>query len=147
MLESMAVGMQGPITVTVAYFVLWYGMLFGLQSRTKYRLVREYAERGEVFHRYYTSDGEMLRADRAVQNTLEQMVPFMASMWMYAAFVSPEWGTRLGACYVGLRATYPVLLGARVSNTQSKRVAFVTFPSYGLIFWMFGSVLVAAWGG
>ena len=71
--------LRGPITVTAAYFVLWYALLFGLQTRTKYRLRREYAARGEVFDRYRSADPEMLKADRAVQNTHEQMVPFLPS--------------------------------------------------------------------
>ena len=85
--------LRGPIVVTVAYFVLWYGMLFGLQTRTKYRLRREYAARGEVFDRYHSPDPEMLRADRAVQNTLEQMGPFLTSLWLCALFASPATAT------------------------------------------------------
>jgi len=48
----------------------------------------------------------------------------------------------LGATYVALRASYPLLLGGRVSKVQSKRVAFVTFPSYAIVF---GMLLGAAW--
>ncbi|MCC6668911.1 MAG: hypothetical protein IT375_34515 [Polyangiaceae bacterium] len=29
---------QGPLIVTFAYFLLWYSLLFGIQTRTKYRL-------------------------------------------------------------------------------------------------------------
>ena len=56
----------GPIVVTALYFGLWYGMLFGLQSRTKYRLIAEHAARGETFDRYFGQDSQMLAADRAV---------------------------------------------------------------------------------
>ncbi len=139
--------LRGPITVTAAYFGLWYGMLFGLQSRTKYRLRREYAARGDDFDRYRSGDPEMLRADRAVQNTHEQMTPFLVSMWLCALFVSPQLATSLGAVYVLLRAMYPVLLGRRIAQIQPKRVALVTIPCYAIIVWMLGSVVVRAWEG
>lgn len=142
-----AAALRGPITVTAAYFVLWYAMLFGLQTRTKYRLRREYAARGEVFDRYRSMDPEMMRGDRAVQNTHEQMGPFLTSMWMYAAFVSPDSATWLGTTYVALRAAYPLLLGPRVEQVQPKRVAFVTLPCYAIIAWMLGSAVAAAWTG
>ncbi len=139
--------LRGPLSVTAAYFVLWYSLLFGLQTRTKYRLRREYAARQEVFDRYRSEDPEMLKADRTVQNTHEQMVPFLVSMWMYAVVVSPDVAAGLGGAYIGLRALYPVLLGPRIEQVQSRRVALVTFPCYGIIAWMLGGAVVGAWTG
>lgn len=133
---------QGPLGVTLAYFLLWYSFLFGLQSRTKYRLKARYAKEGKVFDRYFGQDPEMLAVDRAVANTHEQMVPFLVSLWLFSIFVSTAHATWLGAAYVALRAAYPVLLGKQVSNVQSKRVAFVTFPCYAIVFTMLGG---AAW--
>ena len=134
--------LHGPLAVTVAYFLLWYSLLFGLQTRTKYRLKARYAKEGRVFDRYFGQDEEMLAADRAVANTHEQMGPFLVSLWLCALFASPTYATWLGAAYVGLRAVYPLLLGGRVSKVQSKRVAFVTFPCYAIVFSMLGG---AAW--
>ena len=139
--------LRGPVAVTALYLLLWYAMLFGLQTRTKYRLLREYAARGEVFDRYRSGDPEMLRADRAVQNTHEQMGPFLVSLWMYALTVSPWRAAALGAAYVLLRAAYPFLLGARIERTQPKRVALVTFPCYALIAWMLGGSVLRVWAG
>lgn len=133
--------------MTALYFVLWYTLLFGLQTRTKYRLLREYAARGEVFDRYRSADPEMLKADRAVQNTHEQMVPFLMAMWMHALVVSPDAAAGLGGAYVVLRAVYPFLLGSRIEQVQPRRVAFVTFPCYGIIGWMLGSSVAKAWLG
>ena len=139
--------LRGPIAVTALYFALWYALLFGLQTRTKYRLRREYAARGLEFDRYRSGDPEMLKADRAVQNTHEQMVPFLVSMWMYAIFVSPEVAAGLGGGRVALRAVYPFLLGPRIDQLQPRRVAFVTFPCYGIVAWMLGSSVARAWMG
>ena len=137
--------LRGPLVVTVAYVLLWYGFLFGLQTRTKYRLKARYQKEGKVFDRYFGQDEEMLAVDRAVANTHEQMVPFLVSMWMYALFVSPAVAASLGAAYLVLRAIYPFLLGARIEQMQPRRVALVTFPCYGIIAWMLGSSVLKAW--
>ena len=57
----------------------------------------------------------------------------------------PTAATALGSVYVVLRAIYPFLLGARIEQVQSRRVAFVTFPCYGLIAWMLGASVVTTW--
>lgn len=139
--------LRGPLVVTAAYFALWYAMLFGLQTRTKYRLKASYKREGKVFDRYHGQDPEMLAADRAVANTQEQMGPFLLSLWLFAVFASATYATWLGAAYVLLRTAYPLLLGGRVSKVQSKRVAFVTFPSYAIVFTMFGGAIWAAFAG
>ena len=134
--------LHGPVVVTVAYVLLWYCFLFGLQTRTKYRLKARYQKEGKVFDRYFGQDEEMLAVDRAVANTHEQMGPFLVSLWLFAIFASPTYATWLGAAYVVLRSSYPLLLGKRVSKVQSKRVALVTFPCYAIVFTMLGG---AAW--
>jgi hypothetical protein len=134
--------LHGPLVVTVAYFLLWYCFLFGLQTRTKYRLKASYEKEGKVFDRYFGQDSEMLAVDRVVANTQEQMGPFLVALWLFAIFASPTYATWLGAAYVVLRSAYPFLLGKRVSKVQSKRVALVTFPCYAIVFTMFGG---AAW--
>lgn len=134
---------HGPVLVTAAYLILWYALLFGLQSRTKYALKAEYAARGEAFDRYFGQDRRMLAADRVVINTQEQMVPFLTSMWLHAAFVSPDAAARLGAIYMLLRAAYPLLMGSNLANTQSKRVFLATGPSYLIVLYLLGTTVLA----
>jgi len=138
---------SGPIVVTALYFGLWYSLLFGLQSRTKYRLLAEYADRGEAFDRYFGRDGRMLAADRAVANTHEQMVPFLTTLWLHAIYLSPARAAALGLVYVALRALYPALIGRRVSRTQPKRVVAVTAPCYAIVAYLGGHVAWAAVAG
>lgn len=139
--------LHGPLAVTVAYFILWYSFLFGLQTATKYRLKARYEMDGKIFDRYFGQDPEMLAADRAVANTQEQMGPFLVSLWLFSIFASPTYATWLGAAYVALRSAYPFLLGRQVSKVQSKRVALVTFPSYAIVFTMLGGAAWAAFVG
>jgi hypothetical protein len=138
---------SGPILVTATYFGLWYFLLLGLQRGAKYRLKAQYASEGKVFDRYFGQDPEMLAVDRAVANTQEQMGPFLVSLWLHAFFVSPTSATWCGAAYILLRALYPILLGKRVSKVQSKRVAFVTFPAYGIVFYLLGATVWSVVGG
>lgn len=138
---------RGPIAVTVAYFTLWYGLLLGLQRGRKYALKAEYAARGEEFDRYFGQDRRMLAADRAVANTLEQMGPFLAGLWLHAVFVSTTSATWLGAAYVAFRAVYPMLLGKSVGGTQTKRVFAATGPSYVIVFYFLASAVRAAFTG
>ncbi len=124
--------------------LLWYSFLFGLQTRTKYRLKARYAKEGKVFDRFFGQDPEMLAADRTVSNTHEQMGPFLASLWLFSIFASPSYATWLGAAYVVLRGVYPLLLGRRLSKLQSRRVALVTVPCYAIVFTMLGGAVWAA---
>jgi hypothetical protein len=134
--------LRGPLAVTIAYFVLWYVFLFGLQSRTKYRLKARYEQEGKVFDRYFGQDPEMLAVDRVVANMQEQMGPFLVALWLFAVFSTPTYATWLGAAYVLLRSAYPVLLGKRIDKLQSRRVALVTVPSYLIVWTMLSG---AAW--
>jgi len=133
----------GPILVTVAYFILWYALLFR-QIQTKYRLRAEYAGRNETFDRYFGKDPHMLAMDRAVINTQEQMVPFLFALWLHAAVVSVSVATVLGAAYVVFRALYPVLLGAKLDNKVGKKIVFATGPSYLIVFYLLGSTVWVA---
>ncbi len=135
---------QGPILATALYFCLWYYLLLGLQRGTKYRLLAEYAAKGEAFDRYFGQDGRMLAADRVVINTHEQMVPFLVAMWLHAVFVSPQHAAWLGVAYTILRAGYPILLGKSLSKTQPKRVFLVTGPAYGIIVYLLTSTVYGA---
>ncbi len=138
---------RGPLLVTITYFLLWYSLLFGLQTRTKYRLEARYEKDGKLFDRYFGQDPEMLAVDRVVANTHEQMGPFLASLWLFAIFASPAYATWLGAAYVVLRGLYPLLMGTRLSKLQPKRVALVTVPCYAIVFTMLGGAAWAAFMG
>jgi hypothetical protein len=146
-MEFEGVAFQGPILVTASYFLLWYFFLVGIQRRTKYRLQKEYAARGEVFDRYFSRDEQMLAADRVVINTQEQMVPFLAALWLHAAFVSSYYASLIGFLYVALRAIYPVLLGKRLSKMNPRQVHYVTVPCYVMVFYLFGAVVWRALAG
>src|SRR5713226_2318428 len=51
---------------------------------------------------------EFERAFRIQQNTLEQLVWFIPSLWLFADFVSPFWGGIIGLVWIAGRAYYAV---------------------------------------
>lgn len=53
-----------------------------------------------------TGDPNFERVIRVQQNTLEQMVFFLPSLWLFSIYVSPLWGSLLGAVWVVGRIAY-----------------------------------------
>ena len=67
---------------------------------------------GRMRHRYdikaptVTGAPEFERAFRVQQNTLEQLVWFIPSLWLFALYVSPFWGGVIGLVWIAGRAYY-----------------------------------------
>lgn len=134
----------GPISVTAAYLLLYYGTQTHI-ARTKIRLAREHAARGEKFDRYFGQDREMLAADRIQLNMLEHMPPFLVLLWLNAIFIGPGGATLAGAIYVAARALYPLLIGGRLGRGIRSTVLIATVPGYLVLAYLVGALLVGAW--
>lgn len=134
--------LAGPLLVTVAYLIVYYGMI-GYQVMVKTRLRRAYRARGETFDRYFGGDREMLAADRYVGNMLEQMPAFLLLLWLNAVFVGPRGAALAGAAYVLSRLVYPLLMGRRLGEGVRERIMFATLLGY-LVLAYFVARLVAA---
>ncbi|MGC2415010.1 MAG: MAPEG family protein [Stellaceae bacterium] len=67
---------------------------------------------GRMRHRHdikapaVTGAPEFERAFRVQQNTLEQLVWFIPSLWLFALYVSPAWGGVIGLVWIAGRAYY-----------------------------------------
>src|SRR6266852_4685010 len=53
-----------------------------------------------------TGAPEFERAFRIQQNTLEQLIWFIPSLWLFAWFVSPAWGGIIGLVWIAGRGYY-----------------------------------------
>ena len=63
----------------------------------------------------------------------EQGLLFMASLWLYAVFVSAADATDLGWTYLAMRSMYPVVwmvLGGEKGNPDAG--SMLTFPQYAI---------------
>ena len=79
-------------------------------------------------------------------NMLEQMPLFLIGLWLHAAFVSPAGASVAGWVYVACRAIYPFLLGKRLGTIIPFRIFYATMPSYAVMVYLFGGLLLAVMG-
>jgi uncharacterized MAPEG superfamily protein len=72
-----------------------FGMLVG-HARGLYGVKAPAISGHEVFERYF----------RVHYNTMELLVVFVPSIWLFGLYVSPQWGAGLGAVYLVGRVVY-----------------------------------------
>ena len=89
---------------------LVFGMLVG-RARGKYGVKAPAVTGHEVFERYF----------RVQQNTLELLVAFLPSLWLFAQFVSEGWAALLGAVYLVGRVLY---LRGYVADPSKRELGF-----------------------
>jgi len=130
---------KGVLAVTLSYFVLWYIFLFR-QSYVNRRIKSKFQKDDKTFNRWYSTYPPMLNADRTVANTIEQGIPFLVSLWLYAIFVDATYATILGFAYVAVRSIYPLVWG------RPPWLFLSTVPGYGIVWYMLGAVVLKAFG-
>jgi uncharacterized MAPEG superfamily protein len=82
------------IVLALLQFVT-FGFLVG-SARARYGVKAPAITGNEVFERYF----------RVQQNTLELLVSFVPSVWLFGLYVSPLWAAGLGAVYLVGRVVY-----------------------------------------
>ena len=84
--------------LAILAIVIEYGILGGMVSvaRGRYKVSAPAITGHPEFERYY----------RVQQNTLEQLVVVIPSLWIYAVTLSPLWAAVLGFGFVVFRAQY-----------------------------------------
>ncbi|MEM6929497.1 MAG: MAPEG family protein, partial [Myxococcota bacterium] len=79
-------------------------------------------------------------------NTLEHMPPFLALLWLHAAFVSPGSATVAGGVYLASRVAHPLVMGSRLGRGVKLAILYATVPGYLVLAYLLGglvTVLVA----
>lgn len=88
------------VAAVVAAAVLqffWFGILVG-RARGRFNVPPPATTGNEVFERYF----------RVQQNTLEQLVIFIPSIWIFATYVNATAAAALGAVFVVGRQLYQI---------------------------------------
>lgn len=86
-----------PALITLLALILYFvlGINVG-RARVKYK----------VMPPQMSGDPNFERVLRVQQNTLEQLVLFLPAFWLFCQYVSPVWGSVLGAVWVVGRILY-----------------------------------------
>jgi glutathione S-transferase len=82
------------IVLALLEFVV-FGMLVG-RARATYGVKAPAMSGQDIFDRYF----------RVHYNTMELLVVFVPSIWLFGLYVSPQWGAGLGAIYLVGRIVY-----------------------------------------
>jgi glutathione S-transferase len=92
---------------------------------------------GRARHRYdikapaVTGVPEFERVFRVQQNTIEQLVWFIPSLWLFALFASPLWAGIIGLVWIAARAHYAV---SYCRDPETRGPGFiVAFTSAGIL--------------
>jgi len=112
-------------------------LLFGYavgRARTRYQVPAPAMSGHEVFDRYF----------RAQMNTLEQLVVFLPSIWLFAHYINAWAAVALGALFIVGRALY---FRGYVQAAESRHAGFVlsAVPSVTLLIGALIGVLRAIW--
>ena len=138
------------ICCTAVYFGMYYIFLYGQSGVAHYVFRKAKAENAKkndektksvsfASVKYGSNDKLSLTAARSVGNTMEQMVPFLASLWMNAVFVDPTKAAKLGWIYIITRSYYPIAFYFGLPW-----ILLSTLPGYGVIFQLLREVVQAA---
>ncbi len=80
-----------PSLVTVASLLMYFVVTINVgRARAKYKITPP----------QMTGDQNFERVVRVQQNTLEQLILFLPSLWLFSLFVNPVWGAGIGATWV-----------------------------------------------
>ena len=97
------------IVLALLEFVV-FGMLVG-RARGRYGVKAPAVSGHEIFDRYF----------RVHYNTMEMLVTFVPSIWLFGLYVSPKWGAALGVVYLVGRIVY---LRSYVADPSKRDIGF-----------------------
>lgn len=117
-----------PSLVTVLTLLLFFVLTANVgRARAKYKV--------PVPHTSGDSDFE--RVFRVQQNTVEQLILFLPSLWVFSLFVSPIWGSGIGALWIIGR----ILYAWDYYQAAEKRVIGFGINSLSIVVLLIGSLL------
>lgn len=80
-----------PSLITISALILYFIVTINVgRARFKYK----------VSPPQMTGNPDFERVVRVQQNTLEQMILFLPSLWLFSQFISPIWAAGIGAVWI-----------------------------------------------
>ena len=88
------------VALVILLAILEFMVLGGLvgRARAKYGIKAPATAGNEMFERHF----------RVHYNTLEQLIAFLPSLWLFGSFVSERWAALLGLVFIVSRILYAV---------------------------------------
>jgi glutathione S-transferase len=117
-----------PYVAIVTVIALLEFLAFGLlvaRARGKYGIHAPATTGHEIFERHF----------RVQMNTLEQLVMFLPTLWIFARFVSPIWAAGFGVVFVIGRAIYAASY-VRDPKSRSLGFALTSLPTLIMMLWI-----------
>ena len=125
--------MEGIAIVTVLALMqfYWFGIEVG-KMRAKHQCKAPSITGAPEFERMF----------RVQQNTMEQLVMFVPTIWMFGYLVNPLWGAGMGVVYLIGRAIYRV---AYVKEPKGRSLGFMLsiLPTSLMLAWVLLDAVVA----
>jgi glutathione S-transferase len=127
--------------VTVLALAQFFWLSVGVaKARARYGVMAPATTGNEVFERHF----------RAHMNTQEQLMMFLPSLWIFAAYISPFWAAALGVVFLLGRAIYAI---SYVRNPKSRGLGFAltVLPTFvmmiGIVVWAVRAIPASLPGG
>lgn len=99
------------LVIVLALFEFFVFQAMVGRARGRYGVPAPATTGNEIFERHF----------RVQQNTLEQLLLFLPSIWLFATFISATWAAALGAVFLLGRAIYAV---GYVRDPKSRGLGF-----------------------
>jgi len=112
------------VTVLALLEFFYFGFLVG-RAREKHGVPAPAMSGHELFDRTF----------RVQMNTLEQLVVFLPTLWIFARFISPVWGAGFGVVFIIGRAIYAATY-VRDPKSRSLGFALTALPSLIMMVWI-----------
>lgn len=126
-----------PLAVATCFFwVVWYSLLgnqLGAKGGSFESETEDYKDQAKFI------------ADRGVINTMEQMIPFFALVWLNALFINPRTAAGLAWIFIVCRFFYPMAYG--MFGEMNSLVELLQWPCYAVNFYLLIAFLVKAFNG
>jgi len=112
------------VTVLALLEFMWLMARVG-KARAQFGIVAPATTGNDIFERHF----------RVQMNTVEQLILFLPSLWIFARFIAPLWAAAFGLVFILGRAIYAI---SYVRDPKSRSLGFglTALPTFIMMIWI-----------